>query len=228
MSSKEPKALLKTLVALLLVVLCLIAAKWQYERGISRNAKNSKIEANALKPVIDLNLLLDSNRLTTSEWRRVNVKGTFDTTHEVLLRNRYNSEGKYGFEYLTLFESGGKRFWVDRGWVQAGATALARPIVPNTPKGELTILGRVRLDKALPKGSFFALPSNGNLINEWNLKAKVQTEDFYIDLIDGPDVKPAVPAELPELSDGPHLAYALQWIFFAGLVIYGRFLIRKR
>jgi cytochrome oxidase assembly protein ShyY1 len=32
---------------------------------------------------------------------------------------------------------------------------------------------------------------------------------------------------LPELSDGPHMAYALQWIFFGGLVIYGRFLIRR-
>jgi hypothetical protein len=27
-----------------------------------------------------------------------------------------------------------------------------------------------------------------------------------------------VPARLPELSDGPHMAYALPWIFFAGLV----------
>jgi surfeit locus 1 family protein len=36
-----------------------------------------------------------------------------------------------------------------------------------------------------------------------------------------------VPVELPELSDGPHMAYALQWVFFAGLVIYGRRLIRK-
>jgi cytochrome oxidase assembly protein ShyY1 len=38
---------------------------------------------------------------------------------------------------------------------------------------------------------------------------------------------PAVAAQLPELSDGPHLAYSLQWIFFAGLATYGRILIRR-
>lgn len=206
----------------------MIAAKWQYERGVSRNAKNSQIEANAQKPVLQLSDLLKSNTLELSEWRQVTASGLFDTSHEVLLRNRYNSEGKYGFEYLTLFKSGELSFWVDRGWVQAGATALARPNVPKTPTKELVITGRIRLDNSLPKGSFFALPANGNLINDWNLKSKVETADFYIDLIDGAGVKPEVPAELPELSDGPHFAYALQWLFFGGLVIYGRFLIRKR
>ena len=42
-----------------------------------------------------------------------------------------------------------------------------------------------------------------------------------------PELTPEVPAELPELSDGPHLAYAVQWIIFAGLIGYGRILIRR-
>ena len=192
---------------------------------MARNDKNSVIEANAMKPIIYLEQIKD---VKTSEWQRVKMAGKFDTTHEVLLRNRYNSEGKYGFQYLTLFKSGGRQFWVDRGWIQAGATALARPKVPFTPPGEISITGRIRLDNALPKGSFFALPAIGNLINDWDLRSKIDTENFYIDLIDGPGVRPDVPAALPELSDGPHLAYALQWLFFAALVLYGRYLIRKR
>jgi surfeit locus 1 family protein len=57
----------------------------------------------------------------------------------------------------------------------------------------------------------------------------LNTEKFYIDLLSGSDVEltPAVTAQLPELSDGPHMAYALQWIFFGGLVVYGRILIRR-
>jgi len=225
LSSKEPFALLKTIFAIILVALCLIAANWQYERGMARSAKNSVIEANAMKPTVSLESI---SIIANSEWQLVNFTGEFDTTHEVLLRNRYNSEGKYGFQYLTLFKSGERQFWVDRGWVQAGPTALARPKVPSTPIGELSITGRIRLDNALPKGSFFALPASGNLINDWNLRSKIETENFYIDLVDGPGVKPEVPATLPELSDGPHLAYALQWLFFAALTIYGRYLIRKR
>lgn len=226
MSSKEPNALLKSFTALLLVALCLIAANWQYDRGINRQAENARIEANTLKPPVSLEQITD---LKSSEWRTVYVQGRFDLKHEVLLRNRYSPEGKYGFEYLTLFKTqSGQQFWIDRGWVKAGETALARPKVPTTPLEEITIKGRIRLDNSLPKGSFFALPASGNLINDWNLKSKVETEIFYIDLIDGAGVTPDTPAQLPELSDGPHLAYALQWLFFAGLVIYGRYLIRKR
>ena len=226
MSSKEPNALLKSFTALLLVALCLIAANWQYDRGINRKAENARIEANTLKPPVSLEQITD---LKSSEWRTVYVQGRFDLKHEVLLRNRYSPEGKYGFEYLTLFKTqSGQQFWIDRGWVKAGETALARPKVPTTPLEEITIKGRIRLDNSLPKGSFFALPASGNLINDWNLKSKVETEIFYIDLIDGAGVAPDTPAQLPELSDGPHLAYALQWLFFAGLVIYGRYLIRKR
>jgi cytochrome oxidase assembly protein ShyY1 len=57
----------------------------------------------------------------------------------------------------------------------------------------------------------------------------VKTENYYIDLLTASDPKmtPAVPVELPELTDGPHMAYALQWLFFAGLVGYGRLLLRR-
>jgi len=112
--------------------------------------------------------------------------------------------------------------------VQAGERATDRPKLPPTPTREIEITGRIRLNTSLPRGSFFALPATGNLVSSWNLQSKVKTDNFYIDLISGEGVTPSAPAELPELTDGPHMAYALQWIFFAGLIVYGRFLIRKR
>ena len=225
LSSKEPKALLKTFTALLLVALCLIAANWQYQRGVDRHTKNAQIAKNSKLAEIKLENVKD---LQGNEWRTVFATGTFDRKHEVLLRNHYSPDGKYGYEYLTLFRTKSQTFWVDRGWVQAGANATERPIIPATPEAEVRITGRIRMDSSLPNGSFFALPTRGDLISSWNLKSKIKTERFYLDLIDGKELKPDVPAELPELSDGPHMAYALQWIFFAGLIIYGRFLIRPR
>jgi surfeit locus 1 family protein len=94
----------------------------------------------------------------------------------------------------------------------------------------VSITGRLRLDSSLPRGSFFALPGKGQgLVSELNAQSQLDTEKFYIDLLSGSDksLTPEVPAQLPELSDGPHMAYALQWIFFGGLVIYGRILIRR-
>ena len=89
----------------------------------------------------------------------------------------------------------------------------------------------MRLDTSLPRGAFFAIPSGESegLVSKANAQSGTSTENFYLDLISGnsPLLTPKVPAQLPELSDGPHMAYALQWIFFGGLVIYGRFLIRR-
>jgi len=106
-------------------------------------------------------------------------------------------DGMYGFEQLSLFEFD----------------------------------GRLRLDSSLPRGKFFAVSNDSerNLVSQLDARKGVQTEKFYIDLLSASEssMNPAVPVELPELSDGPHMAYALQWVFFAGLVIYGRRLIRK-
>jgi cytochrome oxidase assembly protein ShyY1 len=83
----------------------------------------------------------------------------------------------------------------------------------------------------LPSGSFFALPINrdGELISKLNAQSGSSSEDYYLDLVSGsvPELTPVAPAQIPSLSDGPHLAYAVQWILFAGLVVYGRYLIRK-
>ncbi len=228
MRKREKLGFLKTLVAIALISLCFIAAQWQYNRGVDRHHRNFLIEQNIAASVISLKTA--EQDLAKSEWRSVSVSGSFDAAQTILIRNRY-FEGKYGFEFLTLFTSvDQQKFWVDRGWVVAGKDALTAPNVPNPPTGVVTITGRLRLDSSLPRGSFFALPATGEgLVSKWNAQQEVETESFYIDLLSGstPELTPAVSAQLPELSDGPHMAYALQWLFFAGLVGYGRVLVRR-
>ena len=228
MRVREKYFFLKSIVALALICLCLIAAQWQYNRGVDRHARNSLIEANIAAPNISLTSAVSD--LKKNEWRTVTTTGTFDSSKTILLRNRY-FEGKYGFEFLTLFQnSSGQKFWVDRGWLVAGKDALTAPLIPSTPTGSVEITGRLRLDSSLPRGSFFALPASGTgLISKWNAQKEVATEGFYLDLLNGSrnELTPNVAAQLPELSDGPHMAYALQWVFFGGLVGYGRILIRR-
>ena len=210
------------------MLLCLVAADWQYTRGVDRQARNNVIEERIARPAIDLgarDAILGNN-----EWQIVSTNGRFDSTQQILLRNRY-WEGKYGYEVLTLFtSSSGEKFWVDRGWVKAGETATTPPEVTRVPETEVSITGRLRLDSSLPRGSFFALPASGQgLVSELNAQSQMDTEKFYIDLLSGsdPSLTPAAPAQLPPLSDGPHKAYALQWLFFGGLIVYGRILIRR-
>jgi len=226
--AKEPWALLKSFIALLLIIFCLWGSQWQYHRGVDRHARNAVIQDRIAQSPIELKSV--SGALADFEWQTVSVEGIFDNEKQILLRNRYN-DGKYGYEVLTLFKStANKSFWVDRGWVQAGATATTPPVVTEVPTSQVSITGRLRLDSSLPRGSFFALPGKGEgLVSELNAQSQLNTEKFYIDLLSGsvPSLTPDVTAQLPELSDGPHMAYALQWIFFAGLVIYGRILIRR-
>ena len=225
---REPFAYFKSLVALILIILCLIAAQWQYQRGVDRHARNAIIEKHIALAPTSLDSVKDSP--LAAEWQSVTTQGVFDPTKQILLKNRY-SEGFYGFEVLTLFTTpNNERFWVDRGWVKAGAAATIAPTITPPPTTPVSITGRLRLDSSLPRGSFFALPADGSgLISKLDAQSQLDTEDYYIDLLSGSEssLTPAVPAQLPELSDGPHMAYALQWLFFGGLVIYGRILIRR-
>ena len=71
MRAREKYVFLKSLVALALIALCLIAAQWQYHRGVDRHARNSMIEENSGAPKI----LLDkaASDLSKNEWRTVNA-----------------------------------------------------------------------------------------------------------------------------------------------------------
>ncbi len=225
---KERYAFLKTLVALLLILLCLWAAQWQYHRGVDRHARNTLIIEQSLLPAVELGEL--TGNIDSFEWRTISIQGVFDDKNQILLRNRY-SEGVYGFEQLTLFVFNQRKIWVDRGWIKAGSNATIPPQLQQTSDESVRITGRLRLDSSLPQGKFFAVANNAqrDLVSQLDARKGIQTEDFYIDLISVSDtaMNPDLPVELPELSDGPHMAYALQWIFFAALVIYGRRLIRK-
>ena len=231
-NTREPLALFKTLIALILVALCIWAAQWQFQRGIDRQDRNDTIEAQLTLPALDVTEIpsKDSSQIEKFEWRTINATGTFKSDQQILLKNRY-FEGKYGYEVLTRYSlSDGRFVWVDRGWVIAGKDAQTAPEVTAVPKGEVSILARVRLDKSLPVGAFFALPTSGTgMISKLNAQTGFASEGFYLDLISGSDssLTPEAPAQIPQLSDGPHLAYSLQWVFFGGLVVYGRILIRR-
>jgi cytochrome oxidase assembly protein ShyY1 len=230
--TREPLALFKTLIALILVALCIWAAQWQFQRGIDRQDRNDTIEAQLTLPALDVTEIpsKDSSQIEKFEWRTINATGTFKSDQQILLKNRY-FEGKYGYEVLTRYSlSDGRFVWVDRGWVIAGKDAQTAPEVTAVPKGEVSIVARVRLDKSLPVGAFFALPTSGTgMISKLNAQTGFASEGFYLDLISGSDssLTPEAPALIPQLSDGPHLAYSLQWVFFGGLVVYGRILIRR-
>ena len=219
-----------SLLAILLIALCLRAAQWQYDRHLARSSFNALIEANIAKPQITETDLLEMNSQSVA-WREVMLEGSFDPEREILVRNRYNN-GQYGFGVVTLFISElGKKYWIDRGWVEPGPDAKTPPIVSKVNTQRVSITGRVRYENIEKQisGTVFAVPNSDgkSTLQKWNNSQSISTEDFYIDLIKSSNqtFDPENPTMLPELSAGPHLAYTVQWVLFAFFVLFGWFLV---
>ena len=224
----SPISLLQTAVALTLIFGCLYAAQWQLERGQGQTATNNIIRENLELDPIEMGNPANLDAVA-NQWRLTNIKGSFSENHQELVRNRYH-EGKFGFEVLTLFTAvTGENFWVDRGWVAAGKNASTPPDVPTINGGINTITARIRsenLSRQL-QGSFFVTSAKSAKPDSIAKIQGVDAQPYYLDLISSSDGKvvPLTEIQLPELTSGPHYAYALQWLAFACLALIGRILL---
>ena len=70
---REPYAIFKSLIALVLIVLCCIAAQWQYHRGVDRHARNAIIEKHIALAPVALDSVKDSP--LAAEWKSVTTRG---------------------------------------------------------------------------------------------------------------------------------------------------------
>jgi cytochrome oxidase assembly protein ShyY1 len=224
----NPASLLQSFVALVLVAACLYAAQWQFSRGANQSATNKIIAANLDLPSLTMNDVADLDPVS-NQWRKINLTGKFSQDKQELVRNRYY-EGKFGFEVLTLFTAtNGENFWVDRGWVAAGPNAATPPVVEPIASGNLEITARIRsenLSRQL-QGSFFVTRASSEKPESIAKLQGIDANAYYLDLLGSPSgqVKPLTEIELPELSNGPHYAYGIQWLAFALLTLIGRFLL---
>ena len=218
-----------TTLALALIFGCAQGAIWQFDRYQVRHANNELIRQNISLPALEEESLqtLPQSQIA---FRKVSLTGSFQPENEILVRNRYH-EGKYGFGVLTLFKSVmGKTYWVDRGWVIAGKDAQTPPLVQSVTKESIDIIAYARVEnlESEVRGSLIALPGkSSSQLQTWNAQKSIRTEPIYFDLISvsNNSYNPTVPTSLPELSDGPHLAYSFQWILFIFLVLLAWYLV---
>jgi surfeit locus 1 family protein len=233
----------KWILATLLVVVgagvCIRLGIWQLDRLDQRRGFNAHyLEMIALPP---LSITADSvDDLTTMEYRHVTFTGEYDFTNQIAIRNQYNAD-TYGYHLITplLLKDGGPAILVDRGWVppdndpaqwraydESGtitATGILRSSRVEADFGGLT-------DPALPPGETRAIWNQPN-ISEIAKQLPYPVMPAYVQL----DLDPAR-AQLPyryqpevEITEGPHMGYALQWFTFAIILAGGYpFFLRKQ
>lgn len=231
-----------TLLVLLAVGVMVRLGFWQLDRLSQRRAFNAMVVANQAKPPIDLNEKIDPGTdLSTMEYRPIRVSGVYDHQHQVVLRNQVY-EDRLGVHLLTPLLISGKDqiVLVDRGWVPFEDFVNNRLDRFDEP-GQVQVIGIIRRSDSRDDGfqitdlahnpapaaiaamKFVNLDKIGDLIG-------TELLPIYIQQAPDPGWNKLPYRTLPELdlTEGPHLGYAVQWFIFAGLLGVGYpFFIRR-
>jgi cytochrome oxidase assembly protein ShyY1 len=231
-----------TVLVALIVFGCIEAGFWQLRRLDGRRARNAQVVARSqdLVPLPEhgFERSTDADELA---YRRVRVRGTYDATKEVLVRFR-SRKGLPGYEVLTpLLLPGSARLavLVDRGWVplEVGDHWPQKPTAP--PSGEVEVEGLLGIAES---GSLqLEQRGDGPTVVAVVNPTKLQSSTLHdLTLYKAPllaesgatsadeSAYPA-PVDPPDLGEGPHFSYAVQWFLFAtvGIIGYPLLLVRR-
>ena len=206
---------------------------WQLSRWQERRAQNALITQRLEMPLIALTgePLLKPADL---DYHPATVRGVYDFAQEIIWKNR-SRNGSPGVDVITPLWIAGSNVavLVDRGWIPYTQMAPAARAAYPKPEGEVVVTGLLRqtarrTSSLLPADP--ALSLERTRLDDWFWLdiEQIQQQIPYpllpliVQQSPGPD-----PTQLPisshdiELSDGPHLSYAIQWFAFAAIAIFG-------
>jgi surfeit locus 1 family protein len=234
--------LLATILVLAGMALCVRLGIWQLDRLDKRRAFNARVLAQIDQPTLSLSGETLNEDLYNLEYRPVKVSGTYDFSQEIALINQsYGNE--WGVHLVTPLVITGtdQAILVDRGWIphqdyesgnwskfdEPGLVEVEG--VLRRPQTKAEIGGRTDPTPApgaapRPAWNFVNIEQIGKQVSHPLLGAYVQQ---------APDpawtglpyrTKPEI-----EITEGPHMSYAIQWFTFAALLGLGYpFFIRRQ
>jgi cytochrome oxidase assembly protein ShyY1 len=216
------------LFALTVVVLAYgayLLGEWQFHRLHDREATNAQTRTNltAGPAPVDSVMAVGSQPAERDEWRRVRATGTYLPQQTVVVRYQ-TREGGSGVDLVTPLRTGaGPALLVDRGWLETGNVGADEVDAPPPPAGPVTVVGWVRRDATgdaatVTDGSARAVSSR-----EIGKALDLPVYGGFVDVQreTPPAGRPLVRTELPDLGNGPHFFYGLQWWFFGLLAVFG-------
>lgn len=214
-------------VVVALTYLAYVLGQWQFHRLDDRRAENSLVVSNEEEPPAPVAEVLAPGRAPAEEdeWRRVTATGTYAVDDTVIVRYR-TRDGAAGVDVVVpLVTAGGTALLVDRGWVATGNTGagVTAADVPAPPSGEVTVEGWVRRDATGDSATVSDQSTRAIASTEIGPALGREVYGGFVDLVSedpAPAEAPAKP-ETPDLGEGPHFFYGLQWWFFGLLAVVG-------
>ena len=206
---------------------------WQFDRLADKKASNAVIRTNEHREPAPVDQVLDTDRESreSDEWRVVTATGTYAVDDTVVVRYRSRDDASGIDVIVPLVTADGTALLVDRGWMAASNNIDADDLdIPAPPAGEVTVTGYVRADSSHDAGT--SVDPLGDLHSTRAVSAERIGEATGLTVYDGfvelasesPEAaEPLAPEPLPELDNGPHFFYGLQWWFFGLLAIGGFF-----
>lgn len=218
-----------TLFVIVLGLTFLLLGRWQLDRLDQRQERNHAVLTNESAPPRSYAEVWAPIITDEDQWQRVTATGTFDAAHQFQVRYRYNDR-QAGYEVVTpLRTARGDTLLINRGFLPADRPGQIPAILPPPPAGEVTVLGHVRRNE---RGKPQAVDPVNHQIRLVNAEAIGRTLPYPV--LDGwiaalemtpPQQAEFQPLTLPEISDGPHFWYAMQWFLFALIGLTGLFVL---
>ncbi|HSE54425.1 MAG TPA: SURF1 family protein [Nocardioidaceae bacterium] len=199
--------------------------EWQFHRLEDRESENAVIERNLRADPVPVEDVLAEGRPVAPEdsWRRVTASGQYVEDETIVVRYQ-TRDGQSGVDVVTpLLTESGTALLVDRGWLETGNVGTTRPDVPPAPEGEVTVTGWVRADAEGDSAEVADRSTRAISSVEIAPTLPFPVYGGFVDL-EAERPEPATPlarTELPDLGEGPHFFYGLQWWFFAALALFG-------
>jgi surfeit locus 1 family protein len=217
----DRRDLVGLVVALLVAAGCVRLGVWQLDRLHQRRERNALLLTARARPLLEVNGSVPAD---AARDRRLHARGVYDYAQERLWRAR-SYQGVPGVDLVTpLRLADGAAVLVDRGWAPSpDAYHVDQPAYREGDSADVVGLG-------------FAAPRARGDVDPVALRDSVPYPlvPFVIQL--PPATAPTRPLPpglirwpMPEVSNGPHLSYAIQWFSFAVIIVVGSLaLARKR
>ena len=236
----RPLWILSHLFVIGVVVLMVNLGFWQLRRLDERRTANAEVTSAMALPAEPHSALVPAGVAATHadveavKFRATTVTGTYLVDQQVLVTNR-TQNGAPGYWVLTpLAVAGGDAVVINRGWIPYSYTADGSWSDFAPPSGTVTVTGAIEQTQVRVTGGIVSGPADapdGTLrtfarVDVARLAQQVdeQLYPLFVNLRaqtppqpESPGIPAAVPP--PDLSEGPHLSYALQWFTFSAMTI---------
>lgn len=209
---------------------------WQLRRLDERREFNATVEARYDELPVPIDELLVPGEIPPGgydglEWYPVSTSGTYlpDETFFVVNRSQGGFAGRNVVVPMRLDD--GRILIVNRGFVPLAEEA------PGVPGVDVDIVARLRPTQTRGLGQL-SDPAEGDLVEAQRIDIERiapqlpgEVVPMYVDLVESTPPEPTpypTPVAPPELGEGNHLSYAVQWFIFSIAVAVGWLLAVRR